>query len=92
MLEKVGLKGADRYFENLQGGINDETNAVGIGAGAGGGIVGPAQGSPGMGNPEQVESDIRTMIESQPDLDREILKEWIREFRVEPEWERVSGH
>ena len=34
--------------------------------------------------------DIRAMLESTTDIDRKVLLEWIQEFRVEPEWERVS--
>jgi hypothetical protein len=44
------------------------------------------------GGSEKHLEDIRSMLESMPGLDRQVLAEWIREFRVEPEWERVSGH
>lgn len=44
------------------------------------------------GGSEKHLEDIRSMLESVPDIDRQALMEWIREFRVEPEWERVSGH
>jgi hypothetical protein len=44
------------------------------------------------GGSEKHLEDIRSMLESTPDLDRQVLAEWICEFRVEPEWERVSGH
>jgi hypothetical protein len=44
------------------------------------------------GGSEKHLEDIRSMLESMPGLDRQVLAEWIREFRVEPEWERVAGH
>jgi hypothetical protein len=44
------------------------------------------------GGSEKHLEDIRSMLESTPSLDRQVLAEWIFEFRVEPEWERVSGH
>jgi hypothetical protein len=44
------------------------------------------------GGSEKHLEDIRSMLESMPGLDRQVLAEWIREFRVEPEWERVSSH
>jgi len=37
------------------------------------------------GDSEKHLEDIRSMIESVPNLDRKTLSEWIREFRVEPE-------
>ena len=44
------------------------------------------------GGSEKHLEDIRSMLESTPSLDRQVLVEWIHEFRVEPEWERVSSH
>ncbi len=44
------------------------------------------------GGSEKHLEDIRSMLECTPGLDRQVLAEWIYEFRVEPEWERVSGH
>ena len=44
------------------------------------------------GGSEKHLEDIRSMLESTPDLDRQVLADWIREYRVEVEWERVSGH
>lgn len=42
------------------------------------------------GGSEKHVEDIRAMLESTTDIDRNVLLEWIQEFRVEPEWERVS--
>jgi hypothetical protein len=44
------------------------------------------------GGSEKHLEDIRSMLESMPGLDRQVLVEWIREFRVESEWDRVSSH
>jgi hypothetical protein len=42
------------------------------------------------GGSEKHLEDIRAMLESTTDIDRQVLAEWIQEFRVEPEWERIS--
>jgi hypothetical protein len=44
------------------------------------------------GGSEKHLEDILSMLESTPGLDSQVLAEWVREFRVEPEWERVSKH
>lgn len=42
------------------------------------------------GRSEKHLEDIRATFESTTDIDREVLAEWIREFRVEPEWKMLS--
>ena len=34
--------------------------------------------------------NIRALLKSTTDIDREVLAEWIQKLRVEPEWTRVS--
>lgn len=41
------------------------------------------------GGSEKHIEDIRAMLESTPEIDLKVLAEWIQEFRVEPEWERI---